>query len=96
MIWQLAMKIVDEVYKVTKKFPKEELFGLTMQVRRAVVAMPSNISEGAGRRTKKDFSNFIDIALGSGNELITQLIICQGQNYITHKETESIILTIEE
>jgi four helix bundle protein len=74
------MEIVDEVYVLTRKYPKEEVFGLTMQSRKAVVAMPSNISEGAGRQTNKDFSNFIDISLASSNELITQLIVAGDRN----------------
>jgi len=90
------MEIVDDVYILTKKFPKEELFGLTIQARKAVVAMPSNISEGAGRKTKKDFSNFIDISLGSSNELITQLLVAQKQDYVTLQETDSVISRINE
>ena len=65
-IWRVAMEIVDDVYTLTKKYPKEEMFGLTTQSRKAAVAIPSNISEGAGRQANKDFSNFIDISLGSG------------------------------
>ena len=95
-IWQVAMEIVDEVYKLSKKFPKEEMFALTTQTRKAAVAMPSNISEGAGRNTNKDFSNFIDIALGSSNELITELLVAQNQNYVTVKETEAIVSKIIE
>lgn len=90
------MEIVDEVYILTRKYPKEEIFGLTMQSRKAVVAMPSNISEGAGRQTKKDFSNFIDISLASSNELITQLLVARRQKYVSEAEVESLLLKIAE
>ena len=95
-IWQMAMDIVDEVYLLTAKFPKEEVFGLRSQSRKAAVAIPSNISEGAGRKTKRDFSNFIDIALGSSNELITQLMIATRRNYISNPECEIVLSKIQE
>lgn len=69
-IWQDAIVIVEQTYLITRKMPKEELYGLTSQMRRASNSMPLNIAEGSGRRTEKDFSNFIDISLGSSNELI--------------------------
>ena len=95
-IWQLAMEIVDDVYLITRKYPKEETFGLIAQSRRAAVSMASNISEGAGRKTKKDFSNYINISLSSGNELITQLIVAERQKYISKEESDKIILKIVE
>jgi four helix bundle protein len=95
-IWQLAMEIVDDVYLLTKKYQKDEMFGLTSQSRRAAVAIPSNISEGSGRRTKKDFSNFIDISLSSSNELITQIIVALHQKYITSEESDKLVLKISE
>ncbi|HYV94553.1 MAG TPA: four helix bundle protein [Chitinophagales bacterium] len=95
-IWQVVMEMVDEVYILTKKFRKEELFGLTVQARKAAVAMPSSISEGAGRKTKKDFSNFIGISLGSGNALMTQLFVAQKQDYDTLQATDVVISRINE
>jgi four helix bundle protein len=95
-IWQLGMDIVDEVYVLTSKFPKEEVFCLQSQSRRAAIGIPSNVAEGAGRRTKKDFSNFINIALGSSNELITQLIISERRNYISNDACEIIITKIQQ
>lgn len=95
-IWNTAMDIVDEVYTLTSKFPKEEVFCLQSQSRRAAIAMPSNVAEGAGRRTKKDFSNFIDIALGSSNELVTQLIIAERRKYILNEECESLASKIQQ
>ncbi len=73
--WKRAMELAKDVYLVTKNWPSEERFGLTNQVRRAAVSVPSNIAEGAARGTNKDFSHFIDIALGSLAEVETQLIL---------------------
>ena len=90
------MEIVNDVYELTRKYPREEIFGLVLQSRRASVAMASNIAEGAGRRTKRDFSNFVDIALASSNELITQLLIAEKQKYITDTESDLLISKIGE
>jgi len=68
-IWKMSVDLVPEVYEITKKFPKEELYGLTNQVRRSAVSIPSNISEGAARNTEKEFIQFLYIALGSASEL---------------------------
>jgi four helix bundle protein len=76
-VWQLAMDIVMDVYKLTESFPSEEKFGLTSQMRRCAVSIPSNISEGAARNTQKEFVNFLHIAQGSLSELDTQLEITQ-------------------
>lgn len=74
-VWQLACRLVVEVYKVTVKFPASEQFGLTSQIRRAAVSIPSNIAEGFTRRTLADNHNFVRIALASGAELETQLYL---------------------
>jgi len=74
-VWQLAMDIVADVYRLTESFPSEEKFGLTSQMRRCAVSIPSNISEGAARNTHKEFVNFLHIAQGSLAELDTQLEI---------------------
>lgn len=92
----MAMDIVDETYKLTNSFPKKETFGLTSQARNAAISMAANIAEGSGRQTEKDFSNFIDIAISSGNELITEMLIAQRQKYISQKESEDIISKISE
>ena len=81
--WKLSMDIVVDVYKVTTAFPKEEIFGLTAQMRRAAVSIPSNISEGAARNSEKEFVHFLHVALGSAAELETQLIISQRLTYVT-------------
>ncbi len=84
-IWNIGMDIVEDVFKLTDKLPKEEKFGLVSQINRCSVSIPSNIAEGSSR-TDKSFSHFIDIALGSSFELETQLIIACKRNYITQQE----------
>ncbi len=73
--WENAMELVKQVYKVTESFPKNELFGLTSQMRRCAVSIPSNIAEGAARNSDRDFIRFLHIALGSLSELETQVLI---------------------
>ena len=75
IVWQKAMDLVVIIYQFTAKFPKSEIYGLTSQMRRSAVSIPSNIAEGSKRRTKADFRNFLTIALGSTAELETQLLI---------------------
>ncbi len=77
----MSVEFVQDVYEITGEFPKEELYGLTSQIRRAAVSIPSNISEGAARNTEKEFMQFLYIAMGSASELETQLIISQKLNY---------------
>lgn len=71
VVWQKAIQLVTEVYELTKSFPKEELFGLTSQMRRAAVSIPSNIAEDRNRGSRKDFRQFLLIAFASANELET-------------------------
>lgn len=75
IVWQKAMDLVVAVYNLTEKFPQSELYGLTSQMRRSAVSIPSNIAEGRKRGTRKEFHNFIVIAYGSGAELETQIEI---------------------
>jgi four helix bundle protein len=77
VVWQKAMDLSVAVYQLTKAFPKEEMFGLTSQMRRAAVSIASNIAEGEGRKSKKEFSHFLAIALGSKAELETQMLLCE-------------------
>lgn len=74
-VWQNGIELVVDVYKRLESFPKEEIYGLTGQIKRSSVSIPSNIAEGSGRGSNKDFNRFLDIALGSSFELETQLII---------------------
>ncbi len=77
IVWQRAVELVVEIYKLTEDFPKEEIYGLTAQMRRSAVSIPSNIAEGRFRGTKKDYSQFLRIAYGSGAELETQIEIAK-------------------
>ncbi len=91
IVWQKAMELVKLVYDLTTKFPKEELFGLTGQMRRAAVAIPSNIAEGQGRNSTKDFLRFISIAYGSLLELETQTLISGMLKYLTSDEINLLL-----
>jgi len=86
LAWQKAMDLVVEVYRLSRAFPADERFGLTAQVRSAVVSIPSNIAEGHGRSTKADFIRFLDIALGSANEVETQLLAAIRLAFIENGE----------
>ena len=77
-VWKKSIDFVTELYKITAIFPKEELYGLTSQMRRAAVSIPSNIAEGAARKSNKEFIQFLYIALGSTVEIETQLIISKN------------------
>ena len=81
-VWQEAMDLVMKVYGLTDGFPANETFGLTSQLRRAVISIPSNIAEGAGRKGGKEFSRFLYIALGSLSEVETQIEISRRLNYV--------------
>lgn len=81
-VWKKSMDLVTSIYKSTRTFPQEELYGLTSQMRRASVSIPSNIAEGAARNSKKEFMQFLYISLGSLSELETQLLIANNLNYL--------------
>src|SRR4051794_5130461 len=81
--WQKAMDLVAEVYRASRGFPSEELYGLTNQVRRASVSIPSNIAEGEGRGTNAEFVRFLRIAYGSLREVETQLLIAERLGYLS-------------
>ena len=85
-IWKRSIKVVEDIYKITKNFPKEEIYGLSSQLRRSAVSIPSNIAEGAGRNSKKQYIQFLNIALGSIAEIETQLIIAKRLNFYTNDE----------
>ena len=95
IVWQKAMDLVELVYQATKQFPKEELYGLTSQVRRSAVSIPSNIAEGQARKSTAEFLNFLSIANGSRAEMETQILLAQRLKYVTN-ETAQLILNLSE
>ncbi len=93
-VWQFARKLVSEVYCVSQAFPKDELFGLTNQLRRAAVSVPSNIAEGCGRQTPRDTINFLFIARGSLYEIETQIYVALDLNYLTTETAETLFVLV--
>ena len=83
IVWQKAMALAKEIFEITQDFPKSEIYGLVSQMRRAVVSIPSNIAEGYGRGSRKEYGQFLLIAYGSGLELETQLILSKDLDFIT-------------
>lgn len=82
-IWKKSYNLALQIYRITKVFPNDEIFGLISQLRRASVSIPTNIAEGAGRATQKDFANFIQIAIGSANEVECELMFAKDFEYIS-------------
>lgn len=91
-VWKESIALVSDIYMVTASFPKEEIYGLTNQLRRAAVSVPSNIAEGAGRQTMKEFVHFLYVAAGSLSELETQIIIAEKLGY--QSDIESLITRV--
>ncbi len=89
IVWQKSIDLVVAVYDLTDQFPKSEIYGITSQMRRAAVSIPSSIAEGRRRSSTKDYRHFLTISFGSGSELETQIVICKrlkfgkGLNYTT-------------
>lgn len=96
IVWQKAMELVLEIYKLTDQFPKSEIYGLTSQIRRAAVSIPSNIAEGRRRGTKKDFRQFLLIAFGSGAELETQVQIAKSLEKTKNLDYQKIESLLDE
>lgn len=96
LVWQKSIQVVLFVYKITKQFPDDEKYGLTNQMRRSAVSVPSNIAEGTMRTTDKDFRQFISIARGSCAELETQITISYELKYIDENIFKELLLKIEE
>lgn len=95
-VWKLSIEFVTEIYNLTKDFPKEEQFGLTNQIRRASVSIPSNIAEGAGRRSDKEFLQFLYISMGSIQEIDTQLLISLNLSYLMKSEYEILLTKLDQ
>ena len=90
IVWQQSRRLVKTVYEATRHFPKEELFGLTQQVRRAAVSVPSNIAEGYGRGSRKEYIRFLYTARGSLYEVQTQLVLAEDLGYLSDEQVATI------
>lgn len=96
IVWQRSIELVKEIYIITSNFPKEELYGLVSQIRRAAISIPSNIAEGKKRKTKKDFLHFLRVADGSAAELETQIIIAKDlYQQINFLKSESLLEEVQ-
>jgi four helix bundle protein len=93
-IWKVGIEIADQIFELSANFPDNEKFGLTSQVNRSAVSIPSNIAEGSSR-TEKSFSHFIDISLGSSFELATQLVIAEKRKYLSKEKLTQLEEKIE-
>ena len=93
-VWQKAIELVVEIYKITEKFPLKERYGLISQMNRCAISIPSTIAEGAGRNTTKDFDHFLAISLGSSFELHTQLVLSNRLGYVPMEAVEKIELEL--
>ena len=90
-VWKNSINFVTDIYKLTGNFPKEEIYCISNQMRRAAVSIPSNIAEGAGRKHNKEFIQFLHIAMGSSSELETQIFISKNLNYISEEQMNTIL-----
>jgi four helix bundle protein len=95
-IWKAGINLANTLYTITSNFPKSEIFGLTQQIRRAGVSIPSNIAEGFGRYSKNEFHRFLRIALGSLSELKTQLLISKSQKFIDESTFKNLEIKMNE
>jgi four helix bundle protein len=95
-VWQKAMELCEAIYRASKNCPKEEQFGLTSQMRRAAVSIPSNIAEGQGRGSDKEWTRYLNIAYGSLRELETQIMIAHRLGYFDSATTESLLILASE
>ena len=94
LIWKKGMDITEKVYQLTKIFPTDELYGLTSQIKRCSISIPSNIAEGYGRNSTKSYLHFVRIARGSLFELETQLLLANKLNFIKNEEDYSTIMNL--
>ena len=89
-IWIDGINLVDDIYNATDKFPKHELFGLASQMQRSATSVPSNIAEGSGKSSNKDFARFLSISVGSLFELETQVLIAERRGYIDNSQSQDL------
>jgi four helix bundle protein len=94
--WQQAIALVTDIYSITSTFPRDEIYGLTSQLRRAAVSVPSNIAEGQGRATRGEFVQFLCHARGSLYEVETQIVVGTNLGYITYEQQQSLALRVSE
>ena len=91
IVWQKAMDLVETIYRTTAAFPREEIYGLTSQIRRAAISIPSNIAEGNGRNTTRDYVHFLGMAYGSVKEVETQVLIAERLRYIDSSDSNGLV-----
>ncbi len=96
ILWQKSMQLVVVTYKLVNLFPKDELYGLTSQIKRSAISIPSNVAEGSKRRSKKDFRHFLIIAFGSGAELETQIELAKRLHFASLYDYKEIDALLEE
>ena len=96
VIWQKGMVLASEIYKTSKFFPKEELFGLRSQTTRAAVSIPANIAEGSAKKSQKEYKYFLEVSLGSAFELETHLLIAKGQNWFPEEIINELLSKVIE
>jgi four helix bundle protein len=95
-VWEKSHQLALAIYKVTAKFPKEELYGLTSQIRRASMSIPTNIAEGCGRNTDAEFARFLQIAMGSASETEYQLLLSHDLEFLTKTQYEKLNTDVTE
>jgi len=95
VVWQEAMNLVEMIYLHTKTFPKEEIYGITSQIRRAAVSIPANIAEGNGRKSRKEYLQFLSVANGSMTELETHILIAERLNFLAKEKAEQLLTKLE-
>jgi four helix bundle protein len=95
-IWQRSIRLVEDIYELTRFFPKEEVYGLRAQIRRAVVSIPSNMAEGFARRHNAEYKQFLYVSLGSLAETSTQLIVAKNLGYLSGENAERLVAEAEE
>lgn len=96
LVWQKSMDFVTEIYRISDMFPKDEIYGLTSQIRRVSVSIPSNIAEGNSRRSKPDYLQFLRISRGNCAEVETQLLISKNLNFLKENEYDKLNQNIVE
>jgi four helix bundle protein len=95
-VWQASMQLAEDVYKLSAQFPKHEIYGLASQIQRSAVSVPSNIAEGHGRNSPKEFNHFLGVASGSLAELETQIMLAQQFGYLTEDKTNPLLRLSDE